>query len=84
MVLVEVVIIMEAEKKYHKLPSQEPWEKCLKALEANWPHSTLLGEDLSEATKWCEENCKGEWLSFGGRIYIKENKDATFFLLKWA
>lgn len=61
------------------------WEKYLSIIDEDWPRSRELSiEDLLLAKKWCEENCVGEWCSFANRIYLKESKDATFFMLRWS
>lgn len=39
--------------------------------------------DPSVIHEWCDQYCKDEWVSFGGRFYFKNPKDTTFFILRW-
>ena len=69
---------------HHPL-TEEGWQKVFRAIDENWPHSKLLSkEEMAEADKWCIENCQGLYIKSNIRIYVKEERDAVMFLLRWS
>lgn len=66
------------------LSSEDRWQQVLRAIEENWLRSKILtSEEIVEADNWCKENCQGLYIRSISRIYVKEERDAVFFLLRW-
>ena len=78
---------MMKEKKsiaHHPL-SEEGWQKVFRAIDEDWSHSRMLtNEEMAKADKWCIENCQGLYIKSNSRIYVKEERDAVLFLLRWS
>ena len=69
---------------HHPL-TEEGWQKVFQAINENWSRSKILtNEEMAEADKWCIENCQGLYIKAPARIYIKEERDAVMFLLRWS
>lgn len=65
--------------------SEDRWEIVLQAIDEDWPRSKVLTpEEIVEATNWCRENCQGPYIKAVSRIYVKEERDAVMFLLRWS
>jgi hypothetical protein len=70
------------------------------AIEENWPmHNyifdttktishqdswSLVDPNAPAIFEWCDKNCKSKWVQFGGKFYFKEEKDLTWFLMRWS
>lgn len=66
----------------------EKYIRVLNAIDDNWkvcnanvPADT---DHIQEVEKWCEKYCHGEWVNVYSKFYLKEDKDVTFFILRWA
>lgn len=65
--------------------SEDRWQQVLRAIEEDWPQSKVLTyEEILEADNWCKENCQGLYIKTPSRIYVKEERDAVLFLLRWS
>lgn len=65
--------------------SEDRWQQALRAIEENWPRSKILtSEEIVEADNWCKENCQGPYIKAPSRMYVKEERDAVMFLLRWS
>ena len=65
--------------------SEDRWQQVSRAIEENWPRSKILtSEEIVEADNWCKENCQGPYIKAVSRVYVKEERDAVMFLLRWA
>jgi hypothetical protein len=42
----------------------------------------LNTHDAKSVNEWCKANC-GDYVMFGGKYYFKEDKDATWFSMRW-
>lgn len=64
---------------------EEHWQKVLQAIDEDWPRSKVLTpEEIAEADDWCKKNCQGPYIKAVSRMYVKEERDAVIFLLRWA
>jgi hypothetical protein len=43
----------------------------------------LFTDTANEINEWCSKYCKDEWIMFAGKYYFKNEKDASYFALKW-
>lgn len=65
--------------------SEDRWQQALRAIEENWSRSKILtSEEIVEADNWCKENCQGPYIKAISRIYVKEERGAVMFLLRWS
>lgn len=65
------------------------WYDLFNAIDQNWPRSRELSiDELDQVFEWCDKNCEGLWwagptVGSYNRVYVKEDKDAVLFLLRW-
>lgn len=60
---------------------EEGWYSTLLVYRGNRQSNWLTSDLGKEVIEWCTNNTKGPWTTWRGRMFFKEEKDFTWFLM---